>query len=96
MRLSPTSYRRPSFKKLRYRLGVETLACTVKFKVISAKVRLVYLPHGYRLLRTAPGVWVLVELYSSGAVVARYEGTLDPSKVERDAREHADKKNCSD
>lgn len=36
------------------------------------------LPRGYRLLRTAPEVWVLVELYSSEGVVARYEGKLDP------------------
>lgn len=47
------------------------------------------LPHGYRLLHTAPGVWVLVELYSTGRVVARYEGQLDPRRVENDAREHA-------
>lgn len=46
------------------------------------------LPQGYRLLRTAPVVWVLVELYSTGAVVARYEGRLDPTTVEEDAREH--------
>lgn len=47
------------------------------------------LPHGYRLLRTAPGVWVLVELYSAGGVVARYEGELDPRRVEKDAQKHA-------
>lgn len=47
------------------------------------------LPHGYRLLRTAPGVWVLVEIYSSGSVVARYEGKLDPGRVEQDAHDHA-------
>lgn len=47
------------------------------------------LPGGYRLLRTAPGVWVLVELYSIGRVVARYEGELDHEQVEHDAREHA-------
>ena len=47
------------------------------------------LPHGYRLLRTAPTVWVLVELYSTGQVVARYESKLDPRTVEQDAREHA-------
>lgn len=48
------------------------------------------LPNGYRLLRTAPGAWVLVELYSSGVVVARYEQELDPERVERDDREHAE------
>jgi hypothetical protein len=47
------------------------------------------LPRGYRLLRTAPGVWVLVDLYSTGMVVARYEGALDQEQVEKDAREHA-------
>lgn len=47
------------------------------------------LPKGYRLLTTAPGVWVLVELYSTGRVVARYEGELDHERVEKDAREHA-------
>ena len=68
----------------------------MQFKVISTRVELVYLPHGYRLLQTAPGVWVLVELYSTGAVVARYEGTLDPTKVEQDARKHASKEDSSD
>lgn len=47
------------------------------------------LPHGYRLLRTAPGVWVLVEVRSAGQVVARYEGKLDTERVENDARDHA-------
>lgn len=47
------------------------------------------LPEGYRLLQTAPGVWVLVELYSTGQVIARYEGELNREQVRRDAREHA-------
>jgi hypothetical protein len=54
------------------------------------------LPNGYRLLRTAPGVWVLVELYSTGRVVARYEGDLNPGKVEHDARQHAGSDNTDD
>lgn len=37
-----------------------------------------------------------MELYSTGAVVARYEGTLDPTKVEQDARKHASKEDSSD
>lgn len=48
------------------------------------------LPKGYRLLATAPGVWMLVELYSTGRVVARYENELDYEQVEKDAREHAE------
>lgn len=47
------------------------------------------LPRGYRLLRTAPKVWVLVELHATGQVVARYEGDLDPKRVENDARGNA-------
>ena len=48
------------------------------------------LPDGYRLLVTAPDVWVLVALRSSRQVVARYHGALVPQEVERDAREHAE------
>lgn len=38
----------------------------------------------------ALGVWVLVELYATGRVVARYEGELDYKQVEKDARKHAE------
>lgn len=47
------------------------------------------LPDGYRLVTTAPEVWVLVEVHASGEVVARYRGELVPEQVEHDAREHA-------
>ena len=45
------------------------------------------LPEGYRLLLSAPGVRVLVDVRSGGRVVARYRGRLDASMVKRDAEE---------
>lgn len=48
------------------------------------------LPPGYRLVTTAPNVRVLAEVHVTGEVVARYYGELEPERVERDAREHAE------
>ena len=46
----------------------------------------VRLPVGYRLVAVASDAWVL--LAPGGIRVARYLGSLDPWRVELDAREH--------
>lgn len=47
------------------------------------------LPEGYRLLVTAPNVWVLVDVHSVDQVVARYRGELVADRVKRDVQKHS-------
>lgn len=47
------------------------------------------LPEGYRLLVTAPNVWVLVDVHSVDQVVARYHGELVSDRVRRDVQKRS-------
>lgn len=58
-------------------------------KRAAREIALMDLPEGYRLLVTAPNVWVLVDMHSAHQVVARYHGGLVAREVERAARQHA-------
>ena len=47
------------------------------------------LPEGYRLLVTAPSVWVLVDVHAVDQVVARYHGELVVDRVQRDVQKRS-------